>query len=103
MSATQALCETFSYLSSDTGCPYSDEACRACPLRAAMEPSDGSCQEAFARLLRASKSEPWEGEARGYGLRGEFCQLCEAKLPDGAGECPECGAEIRREKPHGAI
>ena len=95
MSATQTLCDVLSYLSSDTGCPYSDEACRACPLPPAMEPSDGSCQEAFARLLRAARSEPWEGTARDYGRRGEYCSLCESGLPDGARECPTCGAAIR--------
>lgn len=95
MSATQTLCDVLSYLSSDTGCPYSDEACRACPLPLAMEPSDGSCQEAFARLLRAARSEPWEGTARDYGRRGEYCSLCESGLPDGARECPTCGAAIR--------
>ena len=88
MSATQTLCDVLSFLSSDTGCPYSDEACRACPLPPAMEPSDGSCQEAFARLLRAARSAPGEGAARDYGRRGEYCSPGESGLPDGAAACP---------------
>lgn len=97
MSATQTLCDAFAYLSDGgSGCPYDAEACRACPIEAARTDADGTCQEAFARLLMESRGEPWEGTAEGYGLRGAYCSLCRSGIPDGAAECPTCGAAIRR-------
>lgn len=101
MSATQTVCDLFERFCESFGVCVADEAgrwgdvragCATCPLSAIADDSD-SCREAFAKLLKASRGEPWECSVTRWGGKG-FCSLCGMRVPDGAGECPTCGAVV---------
>lgn len=86
MSATEKVAGMFAAMC-DAFCDM--HSCDDCPLYSATDAGE-DCFEAFARLLRDSKAEPWEARSeRGY------CSVCTHRVPDGARECPTCGAAIR--------
>ena len=88
MSATQTIADLFDRFCGGMG-ECMAEPCGECPLSVVMEDRE-NCFEAFARLLRESKEESWEGTSR----KG-WCSLCHMRVPDGADACPECKAAIR--------
>lgn len=86
MSATENIARTFAAMC-DAFCDM--HSCDDCPVYASTMP-DEDCFEAFARLLRDSKSEPFEARS----VRG-YCSICTHRVPEGAEACPTCGAAIR--------
>ena len=87
MSAAQTIIDA---LGAFCDCFSMHASCDDCPIFPAILAGE-TCEEAFARLLDASRSEPWECsavEARGM----LFCSLCGSRL-DG-GRCPGCGAVV---------
>ena len=88
MSATEVLAKAFAAMC-EAFCDM--RSCDDCPLYAATYPGE-NCLEAFARLLRESKAEPWEARV----VDGKWCSICAHKVPAGAETCPTCGAIIAR-------
>lgn len=94
MSATQTIVDAFERMLND-GAPCMAEPCDGCPINADGTYDGVSCKSTFAKLLLASRSEPWG--ARVEDFRGRrYCSLCGGPLEDGAGECPTCGAIVAR-------
>lgn len=93
MSATQTIVDAFERMLND-GAPCMAEPCEGCPIMADGTYDGISCMSTFARLLRDSKREPWEGHAEGF--RGEwYCSLCGTPLRSPAAvECDGCGAAL---------
>ena len=93
MSATQTIADAFERMLND-GAPCMAEPCDGCPINADGTYDGVSCQSTFAKLLKASRREPWEGRAEHF--RGKwYCSLCGAELPSPAAvECAMCGAAL---------
>ena len=93
MSATQTIADAFERMLND-GAPCMAEPCDGCPINADGTYDGVSCKSTFARLLKASRREPWEGRAECF--RGKwYCSLCGAELPSPAAvECDGCGAAL---------
>ena len=89
MSATETLAKAFSAMC-EAFCDT--RSCDDCPLYAATGTGE-NCLEAFARLLRGSKAEPWEARVSD----GKWCSICTHRVPEGAESCPTCGAAISEE------
>lgn len=85
--ATQTIADLFNRFCDGMG-ECMAEPCDKCPLQGFAEDRE-NCFEAFARLLKESKEEPWEAS-----VRNGFCSICTMRVPEGAETCPTCAAVI---------
>lgn len=85
--ATQTIADLFDRMCSGMG-ECMAEPCGECPLQGFADDRE-NCFEAFARLLKESKNEPWEASNR-----GGCCSICGMRMHDGSKTCPTCGAAI---------
>lgn len=92
MSALQTVVDAFCRMMND-GAPCMAEPCDGCPVYAGDVYDGVSCQSTFAKLLRASRSEPWEARAEEFRGRA-YCSLCGGPLGESDACCPTCGAAI---------
>lgn len=87
MSATQTLIDALGAFCDEFSMHAS---CDDCPVFPALL-ADETCEKAFARLVKASRSEPWKCSEVVVSGR-PYCSLCGSPLYGDV--CPGCGAVV---------